>query len=318
MWGLLARSVGRGRLTVLFFHRVLPAWDPLLPDEPTPPLFEDILRWLKSQYTLLSMPDALRRLDDGSLPPAAATVTFDDGYRDNVEIAAPLLQRHGVPATFFVTTDFLDGGLMWNDRVIEAVRSGTAARLDLPELGTGALPLADAASRRHAVVALLKALKYLPYAERAAAVDRVVQACRAAATPALMMNRDGVRRLHRMGFQIGAHTCSHPILTQLADAEAEREIRAGRAVLESAIDAEVPVFAYPNGHEGFDFDGRHRDMVRRAGFAAAFTTDPGVCDHRADRWRLPRFTPWDRSERKFRMQLLRNQLRKAPTPMAAS
>lgn len=318
MWGLLSRSVGRGRLTVLFFHRVLPAWDPLLPDEPTPPLFEDMLRWLRSQYRLLPLPEALRRLDDDTLPPAAACVTFDDGYRDNVDIAAPLLQRHGVPATFFVTTDFLAGGLMWNDRVIESVRSGTAAQLDLPGLATGPLVLADAASRRHAVVQLLKALKYLPSVERAAAVDRVVQACRPASTPALMMARDDVRRLHGMGFGIGAHTCSHPILTQLPDDQAEREIRAGREVLESVVDGAVPLFAYPNGREGFDFDARHREMVRRAGFAAAFTTDPGVCDHRADRWRLPRFTPWVRTERKFRMQLLRNQLRKAPTSLVSS
>lgn len=310
MWRLLSRSAGRGRLTVLFFHRVLPAHDPLLPDEPTPPLFEAMLRWLQSQYTLLPLPEALALLAQRRLPPAAAAVTFDDGYRDNLEVAAPLLQRHGVPATFFITTDFLDGGLMWNDRVIEGVRSATAPALVLPALGVERLPLGDAGQRRAAVVQLLDRLKYLPYGERRQAVDAVVQACRPAEVPALMMDRTQVRRLHALGFDIGAHTCSHPILTQLPDDEAEREIRAGREVLQATLDTEVPLFAYPNGREGLDFDERHVAMARRAGYHAAFTTEAGVCDHAADRWRLPRFTPWDRTETRFRLQLLRNQWRR--------
>jgi peptidoglycan/xylan/chitin deacetylase (PgdA/CDA1 family) len=314
IWRLLSSAASppgaRASLTVLFFHRVLPAPDALLPDEPTPPLFQDMLRWIGSQFQVLPLLDAVRRLDDGSLPAAAAAITFDDGYRDNLEIAAPLLQQHGMPATFFLTSAFLDGGLMWNDRVIEALRASPRERLVVRELDAVDLDISDMAGRRAAIVRLLQRLKYLPAGERDRAVDAVVSASGVQSLPALMMNRSEVRELAQRGFTVGAHTVTHPILTQLPDAEAAREIGEGRRALEETIQRDVRLFAYPNGREGIDFDERHREMARAAGFEAAFTTDAGVCGAASDRWRLPRFTPWDRSERRFRMQLLRNQFRK--------
>lgn len=315
MWRWLSRAASPGgpggSLSVLFFHRVLPEHDPLLPDEPTPASFDAMLRWLKSQLTLLPLSEALRRLDERTLPPAAAAITFDDGYLDNLELAAPMLERHGVPATFFVATDFMDGGLMWNDRVIEGVRNATVDELCLPELCADRLALRTLEDRRRAVVSLLSRIKYLRDAERRAAVEGVLKACRPRQWPELMMDTGQVRQLATLGFEIGAHTCTHPILTQLSDEQAEREIRDGRDRLRQVLDRDVPLFAYPNGREGTDFDVRHRDMVRRAGYAAAFTTDAGVSDHRSDRWRLPRFTPWDRTPTRFRVQLLRNQWRRS-------
>ena len=75
--------------------------------------------------------EGVRGLATGSLPDRAVTVTFDDGYADNAEVALPILQRHGVPATFFVATGYLNGGRMWNDSIIEAIRRAPATELDL-------------------------------------------------------------------------------------------------------------------------------------------------------------------------------------------
>ena len=301
----------RGRLSVLFLHRVLPSHDPLLPDEPTPELFESMLLWVKSQFAVLPLSEALDRLDNHELPAGAASLTFDDGYLDNLEVAAPLLQSHGLSATFFVATDFMDGGLMWNDRVIESIRRTAVGTLALPQFGLPPLAVDSLQQRRAAVVTLLDALKYMPFSERLAAVVAVERACGVDQHPALMMNTGHVRRLASAGFEIGAHTCSHPILTQLPDAQAEQEIAGSRARLQAILNAEVPLFAYPNGREGKDFDMRHREMARRAGFTAAFTTEPGVSHHTSDRWRLPRFTPWSRRPLPFRLQLLRNQLQRS-------
>jgi peptidoglycan/xylan/chitin deacetylase (PgdA/CDA1 family) len=302
----------RGGLTVLFFHRVLGVPDPLLPDEPQAAEFERLVRWLRGQFRLLPLGEALQRQRDGRLPAGTAAVTFDDGYRDNLDVAAPVLQRHGVPATLFVATDFIDGGLMWNDRVIEAVRASPLAALDLGALGLPAVDLSGPVRKRAAVVALLSALKYRPPAQREADVDAFVRLSRATALPRLMMNAGELRRIAELGFDLGAHTCSHPILAQLPDDEAQRELQGSRERLEGLLGRPVRLFAYPNGRAGRDFDARHARIAAAAGFDAAFTTEPGVCRSDSDRWALPRFTPWDRRPGAFQLQLLRNQWRRAP------
>ena len=73
----------------------------------------------------------------GRAPARALAITFDDGYADNATVAAPILLRLGLPATFFVATGFLDGGRMWNDTVIEAVAPRRGPVLDLAPLGLG-------------------------------------------------------------------------------------------------------------------------------------------------------------------------------------
>ncbi len=120
---VLAAPAGpRSRLSVFYFHRVLERPDPLLPFEPDARMFERMLAWIASQFRVLDPLDALDRLYDGTLPSRPAVVSFDDGYRDNCTVALPILQRHRMQAVFFISTGFLDGGTMFNDRVIEAVR----------------------------------------------------------------------------------------------------------------------------------------------------------------------------------------------------
>jgi len=111
------------RLSILIYHRVLPGPDPLNNWDPTAAEFESQIRALSRFFTPLALGEAVERLRKGTLPAHAACVTFDDGYRDNVDVALPILRRHGVPATFFIATGYLNGGRMWNDTVIESIRS---------------------------------------------------------------------------------------------------------------------------------------------------------------------------------------------------
>ena len=112
------------------------------------------------------------RLKRGTLPARAACITFDDGYRDNFEVACPILQRYGLTGTFFVATDFLDGGRMFNDTVIEAVRRIPTGKVDLSWVGLGEMQVDDIASRAALMSAFIKAIKYLPIDERAQASER--------------------------------------------------------------------------------------------------------------------------------------------------
>ncbi|MEO8936493.1 MAG: polysaccharide deacetylase family protein [Burkholderiaceae bacterium] len=308
-FGRLLAAARGPRLSILIFHRVLPKLDPLLPGEPDAKTFEQRMRWLAAGFRVMPLIEAARRLRDGSLPANAACITFDDGYADNVTIAAPILARLRLSATFFIATGFLDGGRMWNDTVIEAVRTSPDGTLDLEAIGCGRWSCTDVASRVVAIDGLLNLLKYLPQPERQAKVEAIADAVGLPARSDLMMTRQQVRELRRYGMSIGAHTVTHPILTTLGIAEARREIADGRLDLEETLNDRVKLFAYPNGRPAKDYDDTHVALVRELGFDAAVSTAWGVSKRNSDRFQLARFTPWDLNTNKFGLRLARNLLR---------
>lgn len=312
----LASPAGaRAALSILIFHRVHARPDPLFPGEPDAERFDALLGWLRDWFRVLPLDEAVERLRRGALPARAAAITFDDGYADNLEVAAPLLRRHGLTATFFVTTGFLDGRRMWNDAVVDAVRHAQADALDASFAGLGTLPLRTVGDKRAAVESLLRALKHRPPQARDEAVARVAGACRADLPPGPMMSPAQVRALHALGMGIGAHSVTHPILARLPEVRARAEIAEGREVLEGLLGERVRLFAYPNGKLGDDYDARHVAMVRALGFDAAFTTHWAAARAGVDPLQLPRFTPWDATRARFGLRLLGNLRR--PTPVVA-
>jgi peptidoglycan/xylan/chitin deacetylase (PgdA/CDA1 family) len=301
----LSPSGAAARLSIFIFHRVLPVADPLLPYEPSAEQFEWIARFFAKTYNVLPLSEAARRLHEGTLPAAAATITFDDGYADNLEIAWPILKRNSLPATFFISTAFLDGGRMWNDQVIEAVRQAPESQLNLQRFNLGIHTLGDIDSRIACYGNILGRLKYFEHERRAAIAEEIADSCGVPLECGLMMTRDQLRTLRRSGAEIGAHTHTHPILELMDDFQASREIEAGKSELETIIGEPVTVFAYPNGVPGRDCSVRHAKIVKQLGFSAAVTTEPKFASNKSDLHQLPRFTPWDRSPAKFSARCLK-------------
>jgi peptidoglycan/xylan/chitin deacetylase (PgdA/CDA1 family) len=303
----------RARLSVLIFHRVLPGPDPLFPDEMHAERFDELLGWVKSWFNVLPLDQAARRLADGGLPARAAVLTFDDGYADNATVALPLLQKHGLPCSFFVATDFLNGGRMWNDSLIEAIRCTPLPVLDLRgvqgEKGQdlGQIPVHSVMEKRQAIPALLGALKYLHPELRNQRVAAVAERAQAVLPDDLMMNTAQLRALRANGMQLGGHTASHPILARLSTQEAGDEMQRGKTQLESLTGERVSLFAYPNGKPGEDYlPARDPLLARELGFEAAVTTQWGAARRGADLFQLPRFTPWDASRLRFGLRLVHN------------
>lgn len=294
------------RLSILLYHRVLGESDPFLPQAPTAADFDWQMQVLASHFTPLPLSVALERLDNGTLPRRAVAVTFDDGYADNLLYALPVLQKYRIPATVFVSSGFIDGGLMWNDAVRESLRGMPSGSLDLDDLGLGVYTIGDAASRRAAIRQITTTIKYRTPVQRQAVVDAL--AARAPGLPRdLMLTREQLGALAAAGIEIGGHTVNHPILATLGTEEAEWEILQGRRDLENLLGSPPTLFAYPNGKRGEDFVDAHADLVRRAGYRAAVTTDWGVSTVASDRYMLSRFTPWDATPQRFLLRLLWNE-----------
>lgn len=286
------------------YHRVLPRPDVMLPGELDVDSFDRQMSVLARCCNVLPLMEAVRRLRSRSLPGRTVCITFDDGYADNYTHAFPILERWRVPACFFVTSGFLDGGRMWNDTVIEAVRAAPCDRLELSGLDLGDHAVATAPQRRLAAAAIIDRLKYLPLQERGRRVEALA-ACIGVDLPCdLMLTREQVRRLAASGMEIGGHCVNHPILKQLDEAAARREIIEGKRQLEAIVERPLEVFAYPNGKPGEDYEAEHVRMVRDAGFACAVTTVRGVARADADPFQLPRCNAWDSSRPRFLLRLL--------------
>lgn len=303
----LSPAGSTARLSILIYHRVLPAIDPLFPHEPTAASFERQMRLLKSAFNVLPLADAVQRLQQGTLPARAACITFDDGYADNLTIATPILKKLGLPATFFIATAYLNGGRMFNDSVIEAIRLSPLTSLNLESLGFGRFDISDPAAKANAINRILPHVKYLPLELREQTVARIAALSQCAPLPDnLMMSTEQLQALHAAGMEIGGHTARHPILAKL-DADAVRhEIADGKTFLEQTLSARIRLFAYPNGKPGADYLPEQAQLVRDLGFDAAVSTQPGFAQQTSDVFQLPRFTPWSPQPWRFVPMLLGN------------
>jgi peptidoglycan/xylan/chitin deacetylase (PgdA/CDA1 family) len=300
---MASRLRGRSSFLILIFHRVLPAWDPLLPDEPCAASFAAQLDLLSRLFNVLPLSEAVARASSRSLPPRAACITFDDGYANNLHVAAPLLAERRLPATVFVATSFLGGRNMWNDTLIESIRRAPE-EFDLAELGLPRFRLDGVEARRAAIGSLLGALKYLSPPERAARVEAIADRIDGPRAGPLMLTEHDVRELEKRGIEVGAHTLHHPILTQLGDEESWDEIIGSKRAIEDIVGHSIAGFAYPNGRPFRDYERRHVELVRKAGFGYAVSTAWGSVGAHSDTYQLPRLAAWDRTPLRYAARLI--------------
>jgi len=295
-------------LHILMYHRVLDAWDPLRPEDPTTADFGRQMAVLKRWFNPLDLVEASERMAAGRLPPRAVVVTFDDGYRDNLSNAAPILKALGIPATVFVASGFSHGENMWNDRLIDAIKFGQPCPIDLSDFDLGVVPCPNPEAGFAGLRPLLNTLKRLPPETRAVAVSACAAQLKAPPSAPLMMHPEEIRALQETGVRIGAHTISHPILKVVDDATAEQEIKGSKQTLETVTGRPVEVFAYPNGRPEVDYGPRDAALVADAGFLCAVSTRAALASANDSPYELPRYGLWSHRPARFGLQLTRRFL----------
>ena len=304
VWG----SADNSRFIILIYHRILATSDPLLESEPDVASFRWQMEALASNFNVMALHDALDKLRDRCLPARTVCITFDDGYRSTHDLALPVLKELGLPATVFIATRYMDGSNMWNDRIMNAVRKMPQGLFDLNDMQLGLHLVSDPASRDLISDKLIQAAKYMPTSQRQTLTDRLellAGQTHHQEDQSLMLNAEMVRTLVSNGFEVGGHTVTHPILTKLDDREALWEIAQCKEELESITGHPVRLFAYPNGKAGMDYDERHVQMAKQAGYDAAFITTIGTVSNDTDLFQIPRGRPWDKSPLMFQLRLLR-------------
>jgi peptidoglycan/xylan/chitin deacetylase (PgdA/CDA1 family) len=249
------------KAAILLYHRVasLPSdrWRMAV----SPERFAEQLDTIAAHFTPLPLSELVRSLQANDVAHGALAVTFDDGYRDVLDVAKPELERRSIPATVFTVSGYIDSGRdFWWD-VLERLAPGLDKGYDAWHVK----------------------LQALPEAERRATLDELA-ASLPAAEPATL-SRDGLRLLAEGGLvEIGAHTVTHPALTGLATEEQLDEMRRSKEQLEGLLGRPVAGFSYPYGIH----DAETATQAQAAGFAYACTSErrPATADD--DLFQLPR------------------------------
>jgi peptidoglycan/xylan/chitin deacetylase (PgdA/CDA1 family) len=284
------------RLLVLGWHNIDPT--PGFPDPPGVGRlgFAKQLRTIARLANVLSLDDALRRIAAGEpLPPRAVVLTFDDGYRDNLDLGLPMLAEHGFPATFFLVPGFLSGtvGAWWED-LSAAFERARASRLTV---GSETYDLGDPTAREAAHSAVRASVKTLDHASRVAEVARVSEELDPAPTSVgegLFMDWSGAKSLLAAGHEVGSHTVSHAILGRETEAGQLTELSDSRRELESGLGITVDTLAFPNGAVG-DYSATTTRLVSELGYRCAVTTQAGLASGSGSPYEMRRvvLTPTD-------------------------
>lgn len=308
--GALSGHRANNKLLVLTYHRVLADYDPVI-DEVDAVQFTRQMETLAEYFNVVSLEDGLAQMKAGTLPSSSVCVTFDDGYRDNYDVALPILSALNLPATFFIATGYLGDGIMWNDVVRQTIKTTSLKKLDLQEFSLGKVSIDSEQKKVQIIEKLLGHIKYNQVDRRIELVNRLKEIAQVKITERLMMTEHEVNELSRAGMEIGGHTVNHPILTCADEDEARDEIVQGKQFLEELIGKKLKFFAYPNGQAGKDYNEKHMRLVEQAGFNAALTTNNGVIDKDSGEFDLPRICIDHTTKFKFGVSLARGYVQYA-------
>lgn len=293
-----SRGFAQGRGVILTLHHVRPAaprgFSPNALLEITPAFLDAALGLIRAEgYDLVSLDEAAARLQSPKNKRFFVALTFDDGYRDNVEHAWPVLAKHGAPWALFVTPGFADRtARLWWLELEEAIRALPRLELALPA-GRFAARAETDPEKSQAFDKLYWRLRKEPEAILLSAISDLTQ--KAGIDPVALVERDCLpwemlRALSGApGVTIGAHTLTHPMLAKHDAETARREIVESKARLEAELDLPIRHFAYPVG-DPRSAGAREFALAKEAGFVSAVTTRPGhlFAEHADHLHALPR------------------------------
>jgi len=242
-------------------------------------VFKQQMEVLAQQYHPISMDDLYLYLkEEKSLPPRSVVVTFDDGYTDNLEIAAPILNHYGIPATIYVTVNSSgDHSLPWFVRLRYAFWRTKVKTWKNP-VDDSVLELEGKENR---IIAFIKSCRsFAPFAgeelsQLVSEVERALEVDTSNVANNFMLNWQQMRQLIEMGHTIGSHTLSHPNLAYIKEDNLLPELLNSRKFLEEKLKVSIYHLSYPNPALHPNWNEQAAQVAGQAGYRTAVTSDLG-------------------------------------------
>ncbi len=249
------------------FHRVSPQRDPLW-DPMDVKLFEKTIKYISEKYEVLLFEDLAFDEKLKSKKNRFATIMFDDGYKDNIEFALPILEKYNVKASFYVVTESIEKNIpTWTHILEHSFQYTNNSKIQLP---FEFLPkvyqegyFENNEDRLKFVSGLKPYLKTITHKKREVVLSAVISAFEDVELPKLMMNWDDVRTLKSLGHYVGSHTVTHSMLGTM---ENEEEIE--KELLESGnkIKAELGYFPLTISYPVGSYDERTKGLSQKVGY----------------------------------------------------
>ncbi|MFD3000908.1 polysaccharide deacetylase family protein [Pontibacter toksunensis] len=314
---------------VLMYHRVAEPESDVWEVAVSPDHFEQQLRVLKEEYKVVPVRELVERHNKGNIKRNSIGITFDDGYIDNFLVAKPLLEKYGLPATFFIASgnvgqpgefwwDELEHLMLFSDSLpatVDMEVGGERIIFDLKEEAQ----LSNSLQQQHKAwkaceetpptkrsqlfYKLWENLKPLPPAMQQAQMQQIRDwsgVAVAARADCRSMSRDQLQDLGRSElFDLGVHTVSHAALAFHPPLVQEKEILENKNFLQEIARNHVDLLTYPYGN----YNHESMAVAGKAALKAAFTTEEKVIARSAHPYRLGRFQVKNLAAPEFRKQL---------------
>ena len=316
---LLTSQISPGGL-VLLYHRVIDPGETVDRNRSRlcvePRRFSAQMEVLRQTATPLSASEMIARIRNGEPVSGCVAVTFDDGYLDNLEIAAPILEDRQIPATFFVVSGNLGRSFWWDD-LVNIVSEAPEIPMRLEQVAGkavwhGGLDRPSPEARRRLLKKCLRLLRSLSGTARGSVLEDLRDRCGvppSSQRSSRSMGPDELQKLSRSElFEIGAHSHSHPQMSSLSSEKQRHELASSKAELSAFVQDDIQLFAYPHGQPG-DFSRETMQIAKSVGYEAAFSAQPGVLRPSTHPYRLPRLWIGDCRADQFE-KLVRRWLRR--------
>ena len=252
---------------------------------------------LKRWYNVITLDKLVKNIknrEEFSYP--SVVITIDDGFKDNYDLAYPILKGFDLPATIFLTSGFINTQKApWVDEIGTALANTRLSNLYFPQLfGDQAVAISSNEQKAETLHRIYEKLLYLEHNTKVDLVDTLLSILSdkgdLRAHERIMLNWEEIKQMTQNNISFGAHTMTHPTLSKMDSKDAMREIIVSKQIIEKELGIRVRHFAIPNGKDE-DFTEELRDFCRKAIFDSVVTTNYGVVKKESNPYNLPRVHP---------------------------
>lgn len=277
----LRRTITKSQVNILIYHRVGPMTDKWSIDPIDNEIFEAQMKYLSKNFEIISLNNLSEKIIKDKIPKKAVAITFDDGYKDNYEFAFPILKKYNIPATIFLSTGNIEQKkLFWWDEVNYMVLHTDLKSIDLKDIGI--YQLNSEKDRIKAGLSIVEKLKRIENSKKESIIEHLINIANVNISDKLgkqnILSWNEIKKMNKKGIDFGAHTVTHPILTNITLDKAKMEILNSKNCIEENLETKVKSFAYPNG----DSNKNLSSLISKLGFCCSVTTEPGSITNSAN------------------------------------